>query len=602
MKLLPIVIVIAFAASSPAAEDLKEARAHWAYQPVSKPPVPAVKATPWVKSPVDAFILARLEANGMKPSPAASRETLLRRVSFDLVGLPPTTDELRAFLADNAPDAFTKVVDRLLASPHFGERWGRHWLDTARYSDTAGQVKAIVESYRYDGAWSYRDYVIAAFNDDKPYDEFILEQIAADKLPRGNDPTVLAALGFLTVGQRFLNKNDVINDRIDAVTKGFLGLTVACARCHDHKFDPIPTEDYYALHGIFNSSVEPVERPLITMVKDKALVADYQAKLRALEDKDRDLYFEAVGKINGDFRQNVAAMLLNGGSGGGARGGRPPEQNTPPANSRPGRTMQPPSDTPGDKPSGGGGGAPSDQNKTPAPGRATRALQTQGNPPGDGGAATRDGQPPEKATPPPGGRGGRTMQTLAPTDPGPRGTLEMKQSTSSVNGRGTVGDDKIAGAALQNLRADDPVWGPWLRFRQLAPADLATRGNAVADEIARGKWNAIIAAQFKGATPTSLAAVAAIYAAAFAKADAQAQKYLAAKRAAATAQVPGFDPALAELIEKPLPVLPGATLTTERLRDEIAHWPRGLRTAAPFVFESINELDISHPAAPRTPW
>src|SRR5262249_30991286 len=154
-------------------------------------------------------------------------------------GLPPTTDELRAFLADNSPDAFTKVVDRLLASPHFGERWGRHWLDTARYSDTAGQVKAIVESYRYDGAWSYRDYVIAAFNEDKPYDQFILEQIAADKLPGSNDPRALAALGFLTVGQRFQNKNDIINDRIDAVTKSFLGLTVACARCHDHKFDPI---------------------------------------------------------------------------------------------------------------------------------------------------------------------------------------------------------------------------------------------------------------------------------------------------------------------------------------------------------------------------
>ncbi len=320
MKLLPIVIVVAFAASSPAAEDLKEARAHWAYQPISKPPVPAVKTTPWVKTPVDAFILARLEVNGMKPSPAASRETLLRRATFDLIGLPPTTDELRAFLADNSPDAFTKVVDRLLASPHFGERWGRHWLDTARYSDTAGQAKAIVESYRYDGAWSYRDYVIAAFNDDKPYDQFILEQIAADKLPRGNDPTVLAALGFLAVGERFQNKNDVINDRIDVVTKGFLGLTVVCARCHDHKFDPIPTEDYYALHGIFNSSIEPVERPLITMAKDKSLIADYQAKLHALEDKDRDLYFEAIEKINGDFRQKVAVMLLNGGSGGEVHG------------------------------------------------------------------------------------------------------------------------------------------------------------------------------------------------------------------------------------------------------------------------------------------
>ena len=492
-----------------AANDHDEASAHWAYQPVKKPAAPTVKLSAWVKTPVDAFILAQLEAKGMKPSAPASRETLLRRVTFDLVGLPPTTDELRAFLADHSPGAFATVVDRLLRSPHFGERWGRHWLDTARYADTAGRATAVVESYRYADAWAYRDYIIAAFNDDKPYDQFIVEQLAADKLPRGNDPTVLAALGFLTVGTRFQNRNDIINDRIDAVTKGFLGLTVACARCHDHKFDPIPTEDYYALHGIFASSIEPVERPLITMVQDKSLIADYEAKLRALEEKDRDLYFDAVEKINGGFRQKAAEILLNGGSGD-ARGGGQMEQNT-----------------------------------TPASGRAGRAIQMQG---------------------------------------------------------GAFSDDKIGGTVWQRVwqsaRADDAVWGPWLRFRQLAPGDFATGGKALADEIAGGKWNAIIAAQFKGAAPASLADVAAIYGAAFAKADTPAKKYLAIKRTANTAQVAGFDPALAELIEKPLPVLPGGTLTTERLRDAITPWPRELRTAASFVFDAINELDISHPAAP----
>jgi mono/diheme cytochrome c family protein len=232
------------------------AKDHWAFKPIQNPPVPDVADTNWIKTPVDAFILAKLEENGLKPNPIADKRTLLRRATFDLIGLPPTQEEIKDFLNDDSPDAFAKVVDRLLASPHYGERWGRFWLDTARYADTKGQVNKNKEDSQYPYAWAYRDYVVRAFNEDMPFTKFIVEQIAADKISI-NDRGDLAAMGFLTLGERFGgNNNDIINDRIDVVTKGFLGLTVTCARCHDHKFDPIPTRDYYSLHGVFNSSIE----------------------------------------------------------------------------------------------------------------------------------------------------------------------------------------------------------------------------------------------------------------------------------------------------------------------------------------------------------
>jgi mono/diheme cytochrome c family protein len=241
------------------------AKTHWAWQPLRKPPVPEVQDETWPKTPIDNFILAKLEAKGLKPNPPADKRTLLRRATFDLIGLPPTADEIADFLKDDSADAFAKVVDRLLASPHYGERWGRHWLDVARYSDTKGQVRRQREDENYPFAWTYRDYVIRSFNEDKPFNRFIVEQLAADKLPTtAHDPTNLCALGFLTVGDRFLGmQNDIINDRIDVVTKGFLGLTVTCARCHDHKFDPIPTKDYYSLRGVFASCAEPSIEPVI---------------------------------------------------------------------------------------------------------------------------------------------------------------------------------------------------------------------------------------------------------------------------------------------------------------------------------------------------
>jgi hypothetical protein len=242
----------------------KERRNHWAFLPIKKAAIPEVKDTNWVSTPVDAFILARLEKEGLKPSPPADKRTLIRRATYDLTGLPPTPGEVQAFVEDQSPEAFAKVVDRLLASPQYGEHWGRFWLDTARYADTKGDINQNQDVPLFPYAWTYRDYVVRSFNDDKPYNHFVVEQLAADRLMVTRDRSGLAALGFLTLGPRFNgNKNDIYNDRIDVVCKGFLGLTVTCARCHDHKFDPIPQKDYYALRGIFDSSVEPEEEPLL---------------------------------------------------------------------------------------------------------------------------------------------------------------------------------------------------------------------------------------------------------------------------------------------------------------------------------------------------
>jgi mono/diheme cytochrome c family protein len=230
----------------------------WSLQPVKKPAVPEVKKAAWVVNPIDAFVLAKLEAKKLSPAPAVDRRTLLRRVTYDLTGLPPTAAEVDAFLADKSPNAYEKVVDRLLRSPRYGERWARHWLDVARYADTKGYV--FEEDRNYHNAYTYREWVIRAFNEDLPYDQFITQQLAADRLPEvqgGDDKRALAAMGFLTIGRRFLNSQpDIIDDRIDVTMRGFQGLTVACARCHDHKFDPIPTQDYYSLYAVFQSSDE----------------------------------------------------------------------------------------------------------------------------------------------------------------------------------------------------------------------------------------------------------------------------------------------------------------------------------------------------------
>jgi len=260
-------------------------KTHWSWQALTKPNVPEVKDPIWAKTPIDNFILAKLEEKDLKPNPPADKRTLIRRATFDLIGLPPAPEEVDAFLKDDAPDAFAKVVDRLLASPHYGERWGRHWLDVARYSDTKGQIRRQRDDPNYPYAWTYRDYVIRSFNDDKPFNLFVIEQLAADKLPATvRNPTNLCALGFLTVGERFMGmQNDIINDRIDVVTKGFLGLTVTCARCHDHKFDPIPTKDYYSLFGVFANCVEPKFEPVIVKNLGGPDYTDYYRQRMDLE-------------------------------------------------------------------------------------------------------------------------------------------------------------------------------------------------------------------------------------------------------------------------------------------------------------------------------
>src|SRR5262245_52667535 len=237
--------------------DFKEAAKFWSFKSVRDPELPQVKDRRWVKSPVDLFILARLEQKGLNPVGDASKRALIRRVTFDLTGLPATPDDVDAFLQDGSDKAFEKVVDRLLASPQYGERWGRHWLDVVRYADTAG----CNSDFPVPSAYKYRNYVIESFNQDKPYDQFVREQIAGDLLPGATDAEKfqhIVATGYLAISRRFGSQANefhlTIDDTIDNLGKAVLGLSISCARCHDHKFDPIPTRDYYSLYGIFNST------------------------------------------------------------------------------------------------------------------------------------------------------------------------------------------------------------------------------------------------------------------------------------------------------------------------------------------------------------
>ncbi|MCH5377292.1 MAG: PSD1 and planctomycete cytochrome C domain-containing protein, partial [Planctomycetes bacterium] len=253
-------------ASSPASTAVDDAK-HWAFQPPILVDPPPISDSDWPRTEIDRFILGRLEEAGLKPSPFADRRAQLRRLAYDLAGLPPSADEFAAFDAVDADDAYQSAVDRWLASERFGERWGRHWLDIARYADTKGYV--FQEDRNYPQAYTYRDWVIRALNEDMPYDRFVVAQLAADHL---DDPSARPATGFLTLGRRFINnQHDIIDDRIDVVTRGLMGLTVACARCHDHKYDPITMSDYYALYGVFASSREPKEEsaPLLLVDADK---------------------------------------------------------------------------------------------------------------------------------------------------------------------------------------------------------------------------------------------------------------------------------------------------------------------------------------------
>lgn len=281
---------------------------HWAFQPIADAAPPPVSNESSCRTPIDRFILARLEMQGLRLSPPADRRTLIRRVSYDLTGLPPTPAEVELFVNDSAPDAYARLVDRLLASPHYGEQWARHWLDVARYSDTKGYVYAREERF-FVHAPAYRDWVVRAFNEDMPYDQFVRLQIAADQVAP-DDRQALAAMGFLTLGRRFLGvTHDIIDDRIDVVTRGMLGLTVSCARCHDHKYDPIPTDDYYSLYGVLQNCVEravPLAETSATgIARDK-----FESELNKRKKSLHDAMAAARKETSDRARQRVADYLL----------------------------------------------------------------------------------------------------------------------------------------------------------------------------------------------------------------------------------------------------------------------------------------------------
>ena len=243
-------------AASPTGMSIKEGRQFWSLRPISDPKIPTVENSSWVTNPIDAFISHQHEAKGLIPAAKADRRTLIRRVTFDLTGLPPSIEDIDAFLADRSETAFDDLVDRLLASPQYGVQWGRHWLDVARYADSNG----LDENIAFGNAWRYRDYVIQSFNEDKPFDRFLTEQLAGDLLPEA-DMETRTATGFLVLGAKVLAEPDMeklvmdtVDEQLDTIGKAFMGMTIGCCRCHDHKFDPLKQSDYYALAAIFKST------------------------------------------------------------------------------------------------------------------------------------------------------------------------------------------------------------------------------------------------------------------------------------------------------------------------------------------------------------
>src|SRR5256714_11067087 len=332
-------------------------RKHWAFQPRAHPQVPVfgdAAGRAWARTPVDAFILARLRKESLEPSPPASKQTLMRRLTFDLTGLPPTPSEIAAFAGDRSPDAYRKLVERLLASPHYGERWGQHWLDVVRFGESDGFE---YDTHRRD-AWRYRDYVIRAFNNDKPYDRFLTEQLVGDEIAPKEDETLVAA-GFNRLGPLRKNagnqevassRNEVLTEMTNIVGSALLGVTLGCARCHDHKFDPFRQSDYYRVQGYFaathgsdvprytpeeqaawKSKAEPVERQIKQLretskhAKDEEQ-AQFEKRLEDLEDK-MPPPLPALFSVNDDPSKRTAMHLLARGdyrNQGDAVGMRPP--------------------------------------------------------------------------------------------------------------------------------------------------------------------------------------------------------------------------------------------------------------------------------------
>ncbi len=298
---------------------------HWAFKPVSSPRVPSVTRTHWPRTPVDHFILNRLEQAGRQPAPVADRRTLIRRATLDLTGLPPTPAEVDAFQSDPAPDAFARLIDRLLSSPRYGERWGRHWLDLARFADSNG----MDENLAYGTAFRYRDYVVSAFNRDVPYPRFVQEQLAGDLLPAAapddDRSDQLIATGFLTLGPKMLAEDDpvkmemdIVDEQLDSSCRVFMGLTVGCARCHDHKYDPVSTTDYYAMAGIFKSTRTMENFKVVARWQEVPLgpataIGSWRLQKKAIEQQQsrvNGIVQQATDVLLADVRTHAAEYLL----------------------------------------------------------------------------------------------------------------------------------------------------------------------------------------------------------------------------------------------------------------------------------------------------
>jgi len=309
--------------------DFKKSRQFWSLRPIRKPTPPRLKNDKTSTAPIDRFIRSALEKNEIQPSPSAKKITLLRRLFFDLVGLPPKPKEIERFLADSSPGAYGKLVDRLLASKHFGEKWGRHWLDVARFAESSGGGRTQV----YHLAWRFRDYLIKSYNDDKPFDQFVREQIAGDLLDYKTIPQrreQLIATGFLMLGPTNYELQDkeqlrmeVIDEQLDTIGRAFLGMTIGCARCHDHKFDPIPQEDYYAMVGIMRSThiLTPgnvsgyLKRGLPLSLKHARFLADYERTTNPIKDRIaqiQDQLNRLKTEKSGLIRKGIAKMALAG--------------------------------------------------------------------------------------------------------------------------------------------------------------------------------------------------------------------------------------------------------------------------------------------------
>jgi hypothetical protein len=308
--------------SGPLAKSLEEGRKFWAFRPLASPQLPTVTDDAWVDDELDRFVLSRIEENDLKPAPPANKATLLRRTYFDLTGLPPDIERIEAFLADDSPDAYAKVVDELLASPRFGERWGRHWLDVARYADTTGGGR----NNPFPNAPYYREYVIDSYNEDKPFDQFAKEQIAGDLLHSSTDEEFnenLTGTGFLALGphnyelqDKALLRMEIVDEQLSAMGRAFLGVTMGCARCHDHPFDPIPTAEYYSLAGIFRSTNSSVPGNVAKFIERK-LRDEYAVARKKHEETQKELEKElkqaesklkSLGGKSGSFKRTGKSL------------------------------------------------------------------------------------------------------------------------------------------------------------------------------------------------------------------------------------------------------------------------------------------------------